>query len=198
MRAKKSLLSLSISASVAAASLAGSAAADFVGWVLEASSVTVGGTVYSVVDVYGQFDDSADTVLNIFNSQISNLGGAPFHHNDFNTLSAQPGTWSVLQTANLPTLGLNEANDSFVRAGGPIGSNNTTALDPSFTSPTAPVPPSDAGWFNSNPPNLQGRVNPSTLRTHVGRFVIEGTDIPETLSFAANCGYNKGIGTPAQ
>ena len=198
MHVKKSLISLSISTAIAAGGLAGSASADFVGWVLEASALTVDGTVYSVVDVYGQFDDSADTVLNIFNSQISNLGGAAFHHNDFNTLSGQPGTWSVQQTANLPSLGLTEATDSFVRVGGPVGSNNSTSLDPSFSSSTAPVPPEDAGWFNSNPPNLQGRVNASTLRTHVARFVIEGTDIPETLSFAANCGYNKGIGTPAQ
>ncbi|MGA1046325.1 MAG: thrombospondin type 3 repeat-containing protein, partial [Phycisphaerales bacterium] len=192
------MISLSISTAIAAGGLAGSASADFVGWVLEASALTVDGTVYSVVDVYGQFDDNADTVLNIFNSQISNLGGAAFHHNDFNTLSGQPGTWSVQQTANLPSLGLTEATDSFVRVGGPVGSNNSTSLDPSFSSSTAPVPPEDAGWFNSNPPNLQGRVNASTLRTHVARFVIEGTDIPETLSFAANCGYNKGIGTPAQ
>ncbi len=198
MRARKSLLSLSASAAVAAAGIVGSAGADFVGWVLDASAVTIDGTVYSVVDVYGQFDDSADTVLNVFNAAVSNLGGSPFHHNDFNTLSAQPGTWSVLQTTNLPSLGLTEANDSFVRVGGAIGSANTTALDPGFTSPTAPVPPEDSGWFNSNPPNLQGRVNASTLRTHVARFVILGDDIPETLSFAANCGYNKGLGTPAQ
>ena len=198
MHVKKSLLSLSASSVVAVAGLTGSAAADFVGWVLDASAVTINGTVYSVVDVYGQFDNSADTILNVFNAAVSNLGGSAFHHNDFNTLSGQPGTWSVLQTTNLPSLGLTEANDSFVRVGGAIGSSNTTALEPGFTSPTAPVPPEDSGWFNSNPPNLQGRVNASTLRTHVARFVILGDDIPETLSFAANCGYNKGLGTPAQ
>ena len=75
MHVKKSLLSLSASSVVAVAGLTGSAAADFVGWVLDASAVTINGTVYSVVDVYGQFDDSADTILNVFNAAVSNLGG---------------------------------------------------------------------------------------------------------------------------
>ena len=174
------------------------ACADFVGWSFETSSISIAGEPYSVVDVFIQFDSTADTVLNVFNLQVSNLNGAMLRHNDFNTLSGQPGTWSVLQTTNLPSLGLTEANDSFVRVGGAIGSANTTALDPSFNPATAAVPPSNAGWFNSNPPNLQGRVNPSTLRTHVARLVILGSDAPDTLSWAANVGYNKGLGTPAQ
>jgi hypothetical protein len=172
--------------------------ADFVDWAFETSSVSIGNQAFSVIDVFIQFDSSADTVLNVFNLQVSNLGGAAFRHNDFNTLAELPGTWSVQQSAELPSFGLTASNDSFVRIGGEVGSANTTALDPSFDPATAAVPPSNAGWFNSNPPNLQGRVDPSTLRSHVARLVILASDAPETLSWAANVGYNKGLGTPAQ
>ena len=188
-----------LAAGLAGASLCGSAAsADFVGWYFDSYAVNVSGADYAVIDVYAQMDMTTDTVLNVFNSNISNVNGTAFHHNDFNTLAGQPGSWSVQQTANLPALGLVPANDSFVLIGGSIGSLNTTALDPSFTPPTAPVPPANAGWFNSSPPNLQGRVDPATLRTWVGRFVRLGIDTSECLSFAANMGYNQGLGTPAQ
>ena len=178
--------------------LAGTASADFVGWYFDSYAVNVSGADYAVIDVYAQMDMATDTVLNVFNSMISNQNGAAFHHNDFNTLSGQPGTWATQQTANLPALGLVPDNDSFVLVGGASGSANTTALDPSFTPATAAVPPANAGWFNSSPPNLQGRVDAGTLRTWVGRFVKAGIDSAEFLNFAANMGYNHGLGTPAQ
>ena len=148
--------------------------------------------------MYAQFDGTTDTVLNVFNSMISNSGGSAFYHNDFNTLSGQPGTWSIQQTANLPSLGLTPDNDSFVLIGGTYGSANNTALDPSFSPSTAPVPPANAGWFTSNPTALQGRVDSNTLRTFVARFVKVGIGTSESLMWAANIGYNQGLGTPAQ
>ncbi len=172
--------------------------ANFVSWVFETSTTNQGGVTYSVIDVYAQFDNSADTILNVFNLKASNVGGAAFHHDDLNILSGLDGSWSVQQTANLPSLGVVAADDSFVLIGGPIGSTNTTSLDPNFSPSTAATPPLDAGWFNSNPPNLQGRCDPATLRTFVARMVIAGSDVPETLSWAANAGYNQGIGTNAQ
>lgn len=182
---------------IAALGMGAAASAEFVGVFADSYAVTVGGADYAVIDIYIQFDNASDTVLNLFNTQIFNMGGSAFHHNDFNTLSGQPGTWSVAQSADIPALGLTSANDSFVLIGGPIGSSNTTALDPSFTPATAAVPPINAGWFNSSPPNLQGRVNATTLRTFVGRFVKAGIDTAEALSFAFNMGYNQGLGTPA-
>jgi MYXO-CTERM domain-containing protein len=182
---------------IAALGMGAAASAEFVGVYADSYAVNVSGADYAVIDIYIQFDNSADTVLNLFNTEIFNMGGSAFHHNDFNTLSGQPGTWSVQQTANLPALGLVPDNDSFVLIGGPIGSANNTALDPSFSPATAPVPPLNAGWFTSNPPALQGRADATTLRTFVGRFVKAGIDTAEALSFAFNMGYNQGLGTPA-
>lgn len=126
--------------------LAGTASADFVGWFFDSYATNVAGGDYAVIDVYAQFDGTTDTVLNVFNSMISNSGGSAFNHNDFNTLSGQPGSWAVQQTANLPSLGLTPDNDSFVLIGGTYGSANNTALDPSFSPSTAPVPrPTPAG-----------------------------------------------------
>ena len=156
--------------------------ADFVDWHFESYPVSVAGADYAVVDVYAQFDGTTDTVLNVFNSSISNANGSAFHHNDFNTLSGQPGTWSIQQTANLPSLGLTPSNDSFVLIGGTYGSANNTSLDPSFTPSTAAVPPINAGWFTNNPTALQGRVDPNTLRTFVARFVVSGLGSFDSLS----------------
>jgi hypothetical protein len=187
------------SAGVIAATALSVQAANFVEWQFDSYSVEVGGQLYSVIDVYAAFDGTTDTVLNVFNAQVSNTGGTAFHHADSSTLSGVAGNWNVTQSLNLPTLGVVPEIDSFVLVGGTPGSTgNTTALDPNFDPSDAPVPPSDAGWFNSNPTNLQGRVDPSTLQTHVARFVIEGAVAGESLSFAANMGYNQGLGTDAQ
>jgi hypothetical protein len=187
------------SAAVLVASAASASAANFVEWQLDSYSVQVDGQIYSVVDVYAAFDGGTATVLNVFNAQVSNTGGTPFHHADSSTLSGLAGHWNVTQTLNLPTLGIVPSIDSFVLVGGvPGASGNSTALDPNFSPSDAPVPPDDAGWFNSNPTNLQGQVNGSTLQTHVARFVIEGAVAGESLSFAANMGYNQGLGTDAQ
>jgi len=182
----------------AALGAAGSASAAFVGAYFDSYAVNVGGANYAVIDAYAQFNSTADTVLSIFNTSISNVGGAAFHHNDFNTFSGQPGSWAVTACGNIPALGLVPTNDSFVLIGGPTSSTNTTSLDPSFTPATAAVPPNNAGWFNSSPPNLQGRVDPTTLRTFIGRFVKAGTSTAASLSFAFNMGFNQGAGTGNQ
>jgi len=181
----------------------GVASASFVGAVFDSYAVEVDGQSYAVIDAYIEFDSADDTVLNIFNVDITNVNGSAFHHNDFNTLSGSPGAWNVTGTANLPALGVVPDNDSFVSVGftpgtGPGSAGNTTALDPSFDPGTGGSIAFNAGWFNSNPPNLQGRADADTLRTWVARFVIEGTDSAETLSFAFNMGYNQGLGTGAQ
>jgi hypothetical protein len=164
--------------------IATSASATFVGWFFESYAVDN----FAVIDVYAQFDNATDTVLNVFNSQISITDGTGFHHNDLAGGDWQPQATPATQA---PT-------DSFVLVGGSVGFANTTSLDPSFTPSNTPFVPSNAGWFNSNPPNLQGRVDAATLRTFVGRFVSVGTDTARSLSFAANLGYNQGLSTPAQ
>lgn len=182
----------------AALGAAGSASAAFVGAYFDSYAVNVGGVNYAVIDAYAQFDNTADTVLSIFNTSISNIGGAAFKHNDSSTLGAGPGSWSVTACLDIPGIGVVPTNDSFVTIGGTPGPTNTTSLDPTFTPATAAVPPNNAGWFNSSPPNLQGRVNSTTLRTFIGRFVKTGISTPAALSFAFNMGYNQGSGTGNQ
>jgi MYXO-CTERM domain-containing protein len=51
------------------------------------------------------------------------------------------------------------------------------------------------GWFNSNPPNLQGRVVGGQVR--LGQFVLNTTDAPVTLFLKV--GYNSGVvGAPVE
>jgi MYXO-CTERM domain-containing protein len=175
--------------------LASSASASFTGYVFD--SYANDSMTHAIIDVYAQFDDANDTVLNVFNSMISTSTGVAFNHNDFNTLSGLAGAWNVVQSGNIPGV-VNASIDSFVLIGGVIGGTNTTSLDPSFDPSTGGSVPTNAGWFNSNPPNLQGRVDAGSLRTWVARFVIEGTNASVNLNFAANLGYNQGLGTPAQ
>lgn len=183
-------------AAAAALGVSGIASASFIGVVFDSYAVESGGQSYAVIDAYIQFDNPDDTVLNIFNVDIFNVNGTAFNHNDFNTLSGLAGAWNVTSSGNIP--GVVDANvDSFVLVGGPIGGTNSTSLDPSFDPSTGGSIPFNAGWFNSNPPNLQGQVD-GDLRTWVARFAIAGTDSAETLSFAFNMGYNQGLGTGAQ
>jgi hypothetical protein len=104
------------------------------------------------------------------------------------------GTWS-------PTLvpAPNAALDSWVTIGGNAGDfGNSTSYGPTWGSPGANQAgiPANAQWFNQHPPNLQGRVNASTLKTLIGQFVFKNT----IFFFATpiTVGYNQGIGTPAQ
>jgi len=177
--------------------LTSAASASFTGWFFD--SYATDDMAFAVIDVYAQFDDDTDTVLNVFNSMISTSTGVGFHHSDFNTLGGGTGLWNVTNTANIPGT-LSPDNDSFVLIGGAVAdatNPNSTSLDPSFDPAGGGTVAENAGWFNSNPPNLQGRVD-ADLRTWVARFVIEGTDAAVTLNFAANLGYNQGLGTEAQ
>jgi len=176
--------------------IATSASATFVGWFFESYAVEANGTSYAVIDAFAQFDNAENRVLNVFNSQISITDGSGFHHNDFQTLTGQPGAWNVVSSGSIPGV-VNAEIDSFVLIGGEIGGGNTTGLDGSFNPGSGPLVPSNAGWFNSNPANNQGQVN-GDLRTWVARFVSVGTDTARSLSFAANMGFNLGLGTPAQ
>ncbi|MFM1890414.1 MAG: hypothetical protein RLZZ565_1171, partial [Planctomycetota bacterium] len=72
-------------AAAAALGVCSVASADFVDWHFESYPVSVGGADYSVIDVYAQFDGTTDTVLNVFNSMISNANGTSFHHGDLGT-----------------------------------------------------------------------------------------------------------------
>jgi hypothetical protein len=179
-----------------AAVVATPAAAEFTGWMFDhyASS----DQEFFVVDVYAQFDDQMDTVLSVFNAQIGTAAGMAFHHDDFRTLSGLPGAWNVKDSGDIPGV-VDSSIDSFVMIGGPIGGINTTALDDQFVPGTGGAVPENAGWFNANPSNLQGRAEEWTWRLWVGRFVrdlVWGDGL--ILSFGANLSYDQGPGTSLQ
>jgi hypothetical protein len=175
--------------------IAGTASAAFVGLFADSYSVTdpSNGVSYAVIDLYAQFDNTTGTVVSVFNANIGISNGTGFHHKDFNTADDEPGAWSPTLTGSAVN---NRPYDSFVLIGGTTGGANTTSLDPNFSPNSGPFIPANAGWFNSNPPNLQGRVNSTTLRTWLGRFVSEGVTTSRNLNVTMTVSWNDGIGTP--
>ncbi len=186
-------------ASAALAGIVASANATFTGY-----SVVLTSGAYNVYRVYGNFSGATDTVLNAF--QIHAQAGSSlqgFVHADAlngGVPSTAAGTWNP-QFVLAPG-----AADSFVCIGGGTGfaSGNSTNGDPGWGAAglnqtgipdgaTAGV----AGWFNSNPPNLQGRVN-AQGQVLLGQFVLATNDTAGR-TFFMKVGYNDGIaGSPVQ
>lgn len=175
--------------------IAGTASAAFVGLFADSYSVTdpSNGVSYAVIDLYAQFDNTTGTVVSVFNANIGISNGTGFHHKDNFTADDEPGAWSPTQVGSST---VNRPYDSFVLIGGNPTGTNTTSLDPNFNPVFGPTVPANAGWFNSNPPNLQGRVNSTTLRTWLGRFVSEGVTTSRNLNVTMTVSWNDGVGTP--
>ncbi|MEY5060924.1 MAG: hypothetical protein RIS45_845, partial [Planctomycetota bacterium] len=162
-----------------------------------------------------RFNGPTDTVLNVFNFTYS--GGATvadpygaFYHKDNSSynggvLSKAYGTWSPTLTGS-PTL--NRPFDSYLVIGGAATATNTTNADPSWNSGGSGAHAGGAtgwnradllnngnmGWFNSSPPNLQGRVGVSgNTATDVllGQFVIDRNAHGGT--WALTIGFNDGV-----
>jgi hypothetical protein len=186
-----------IAASTAILLGASVASADFVDWHFESYTVVVEGVEYSVIDVYAKFNDPADRVLEVFNVTIGNEAGTAFNHNDFDAFLGLAGTWACQETAEQSSLGLTAANDSFVLIGGQPGPVNATLLGATFGPPNAPVPNADAAWSLTSQASTQGQVDPTTLRTWVGRFAIDAS-FKDTLAWTANLSYHQGVGTEIQ
>jgi hypothetical protein len=183
----------------AVAALTGVASAEFTGYSVEIAQQSGGLTAYQV---FATFNGATDTVLNAF--QIHNTDGSGviggMYHADALTggvSSNVAGTWNP-QFVLVPG-----AMDSYVCIGGGTGfaSGNSTAADPGWgvagfnqagIADTAAV--GVAGWFNQNPPNLQGQnVNGRTL---LGQFVMADS---ASISLFMKIGYNAGVsGSPVQ
>jgi hypothetical protein len=148
--------------------------------------------------VFGNFSGPTDTVLNAFHfSRLS--GSAQFHHTDALTGgvdSTTVGTWNpqfVLSPIDL---------DSYVCIGGGVGfaSGNSTAADPDWGAAgfntAQPIfgngDTSGPGWFNQNPPNLQGRVN-ANGQVKLLQYVIAAADESLGGVYRLKLGYNDGI-----
>ena len=193
---------------LAAAALSASASAAFVGFVTETTVVATGKTS---TKLYAKFTNGSDTLLNAFQihslqtfGAASGLGTGNFWHQDFlngNVQSTFAGTWN-------PTLllGGNSNLDSWVTIGGePANFGNSTTADPgwggaAFNQPGIPdtADAGVAGWYNGNPPNLQGRgvtFGTNDFRSLIGNFVMtEGNGVRISLKV----GFNQGLGTPAE
>jgi len=194
-------MKMGIVAGLAVAAIAGSASAAFVGMNVVESTVTQGANTFSVFRVFAQFNNANDTVLNAY-GMIATPAGA-FWHNDFlsgGTFSNMAGTWSptLVPAPNAPL-------DSWVTIGGNAGDfGNSTSADPSWGSAgwNQPGIPASAGWFNQNPPNLQGRAvavaGLEGFNTLLAQFVIRNGATPLLWSTVITIGYNQGLGTPVQ
>ncbi len=191
---------------LAAAVLASTASADYtravqVGY--EVTAADFGGTSVTVyvVDVYMESNDTADTLLNVYN---------------WNTVEGAPATYfqSFTGTGWIPTnLGgpfdnaALQTADSFVTIGGfdadakqIPGAGAGSGLDPNFGGNNAAAPGVNAGWYNSSPPSLNGAVityDNGITGTLIGRFSslagefsLEGTEFEAT--------WNQGLQTPGQ
>ena len=195
-------------AAIAGLGVAGVASASFTGYVVSSTNVTNSGQNLVVYSVFARFNGPTDTLLNAFNLGSSTAGGlVGYWHKDnasYNegVLSQEFGTWNPSQT------GSNTANrpfDSYLTVGGQASGTNTSNADPSWVtggnadarSWNRPDLPNNGtlGWFNSNPPNNQGRVGQAgntATDVRLGQFVVAGSDTA-ARSFTLTLGYNNGV-----
>jgi hypothetical protein len=195
-------------ASLAGLAVAGSASASFVDYVVTSTSASNSGQSLTVYTLWARFNGPTDTVLNAFN--LGGVGGSSmtgFWHKDnayYNSgvLSQEFGTWNPSQTGSVPN---NRPFDSFLTIGGQATPTNTTNADPSWVSGgnadarswNRPDLPNNGtlGWFNSNPPNVQGRVgqlNNTATDVRLGQFVLSSND-SAARTYTLTIGYNDGI-----
>ncbi|MFO0826942.1 MAG: hypothetical protein U0572_02245 [Phycisphaerales bacterium] len=174
-------MKMGVIAGAAALAVSGLASASFVGFEVDHS--TSGGL--EVYKVYAKFSSANDVVLNAFGT--TNLAASNFNDADF-----VGGSWSPQFTQPGQ-----EAVDSYVTIGGVPGFGNSTNADPGWGGAgfNQPGIPNGAGWFNSNPPNLQGKVGADN-RTLLAQFVyLAGTGGLPQYTSALQVGYNQGLGT---
>jgi hypothetical protein len=189
------------------AAVASSASAAFVEYYTVKTQTSNSGVNLDVYVLYARFNGGTDTVLNAFNFNLTDGSDTNiFYHKDnassnSGVLQKAFGTWNPQQTGSNT---LNRPFDSFLTIGGNASGTNSTNADPSWggLSWARPDVPNGAnvGWFNSNPPNLQGRVgNPGNLLDSVrlGQFVIDRDTYGGTWNL--KIGYNSGVaGSPVQ
>ena len=200
------LMALALTAAVAS-----SASAAFVEYYTVKTQTSNSGVNLDVYVLYARFNGATDTVLNAFNfNRVDGTDTNLFYHKDLSTGTTAPypltksaGTWNPSQTGSATA---NRPFDSYLVIGGLPTATNSTNADPSWPAAggswNRPDVPNgfDAGWFNSNPPNLQGRVGqPGNLADSVrlGQFVVDRDANGGTWNL--RIGYNSGVpGAPVQ
>ena len=199
-----------IVAAVAGLAVSSMASAAFTGYQVTSTNVTNGGQNLTVYTVWAGFNGTTDTVLNAFN--LAAVGGSSldgFWHKDLadssapGTLSQTVGTWNPTQTGSATG---NRPFDSYLTIGNQAVNTNSTNADPSWPAPAswnrADLPGNGViGWFNSNPPNLQGRVGVganTATQVRLGQFVLSQGD-SAGRTYSMTIGFNDGVpGTAVQ
>ena len=183
-----------ISATAIALAITNAASSDFIGIAGDFQMYDDGTQQWCVLDLYAQFDDPTNALLNVFNADVTLGGDREFNHNDL--ADAQGGSWKPSFSFDIPGT-TDSMRDSYVTIGYGVGTDaafNQTALDPGFGSGTGGQIPSGAGWFNLTPDNPQ--YAGADGRIHIGHFVTEFDPLAfEDFRFEAELGYNSGPGT---
>ena len=186
---------------VTGALLATTASAEYTGAV--ATTSWVDATDFSgesvsvyVADVYMLSNDSADTLLNVYNWDV--FGGPSSYFQSFTGTGWQPNNLG----GPFDTEALQVA-DSFVTIGGfgadgrqVAGAGSGTGLDPNFGGNNVAAPNLNAGWYNGSPPSLNGAVmtyDSGFTGTFIGRFA---STEEFTASGSLSVTWNQGLGTP--
>ena len=192
-----------------AAAVTSVSSANFVSYVVTKTSTTNSGVALDVYTLWARFDGPTDTILNAFNfNRVDGSAGNMFYHKDNSSynggvLQKEFGTWAPGQTGS-PTA--NRPFDSYLTIGNQAVGTNPTQADPSWPSAggswdRADLPSGfNIGWFNPNPPNLQGRVGVganTATDVRLGQFVVDAGADGGTWNL--RIGYNSGVaGAPVQ
>ena len=193
------------------AAVASSASAAFVEYYTVKTQTSNSGVNLDVYVLYARFNGATDTVLNAFNfNRVDGTDTNLFYHKDLSTGTTAPypltksaGTWNPSQTGSATA---NRPFDSYLVIGGLPTATNSTNADPSWPAAggswNRPDVPNgvNAGWFNSNPPNLQGRVGQAgnlADSVRLGQFVVDRDANGGTWNL--RIGFNSGVpGAPVQ
>jgi hypothetical protein len=201
---------MKIAAFALAAAVTSVSSAAFVEYYTVKTQTSNSGVNLDVYSLFARFSGATDTIVNAFNfNRVDGTATNMFYHKDLATNTTAPypltktaGTWNPSQTGSAT---VNRPFDSYLTIGGLAVSTNSTNADPSWPAAGGSwnrpdVPNGDnVGWFNSNPPNLQGRVG-GTGNTadsvRLGQFVVDRDANGGTWNL--KIGYTDGVSTTVQ
>jgi len=201
---------MKIAAFALAAAVTSVSSASFVDYVVTKTQTSTGGVNLDVYTLWARFNGATDTVVNAFNfNRLDGSATNMFYHKDLSTGTTAPypltkaaGTWNPSQTGSAAN---NRPFDSYLTIGDIANANNSSNADPSWPAAggswNRPDVPNglNVGWFNSNPPNLQGRVGVGTntaTDVRLGQFVVDRDANGGTWNL--KIGYTDGVTTQVQ